>query len=123
MIVAALIAWPPADESNSHWAFQARGAVAAPAIADRCVRTPVDAFVLDKLRKVGLTPAPEAERGVSIRRLFFDLTGLPPTPDDVAAFLDDRSADAYERLVERVLASPRYGEKWGRHWLDVVRYS
>src|SRR6185369_675826 len=77
MIVAALIAWPPADESNSHWAFQARGAVAAPAIADRFVRTPIDAFVLDKLRKVGLAPAPDAERGVLVRRLFFDLTGLP----------------------------------------------
>src|SRR5882724_5863417 len=123
MIVAALIGWPPADETDSHWACQARRAVAAPAIVDRFVRTPVDAFVLEKLRKVGLTPAPDAERGVLIRRLSFDLTGLPPTPEEVAAFLNDAAPDAYERLVERILASPRYGEKWGRHWLDVVRFS
>src|SRR6058998_2763475 len=95
MIVAALLGWPPADESDAHWAFKTRREVAAPALVDRFVRTSVDAFVLEKLRKAGLTPAPDAERGVLIRRLFFDLTGLPPTPDDVAAFVDDRSPDAY----------------------------
>jgi hypothetical protein len=86
------------------------------------VRTPIDAFVIARLREKGLHPAPEADRRTLIRRLSFDLTGLPPTPEDVEAFLADRSADAYERLVDRLLASPAYGERWGRHWLDVVHY-
>src|SRR6185295_4099097 len=86
-------------------------------------RTPVDAFVLAQLEKAGLSPAPEADRLTLIRRVTFDLIGLPPTPAEIDAFLKDTSADAYEKLVERLLASPHYGEKWGRHWLDVVRYS
>jgi hypothetical protein len=86
-------------------------------------RTPVDAFILARLDKEGLSPAPEADRATLIRRLTFDLTGLPPTPAEVGAFVADQSPDAYERLVERLLASPQYGERWGRHWLDVVRYS
>jgi hypothetical protein len=85
-------------------------------------RTPIDAFVLSRLEAEGLVPAPSADRVTLIRRLFYDLTGLPPTPEEVDDFLADGAVDAYERLVDRVLASPHYGEKWGRHWLDLVRY-
>ena len=82
----------------------------------------IDRFVLAKLEADGLSPAPEADRRTLIRRLSFDLTGLPPTPEEVDAFLADRSADAYERLVDRYLASPQYGVRWARWWLDLARY-
>ncbi|WZO98393.1 PSD1 and planctomycete cytochrome C domain-containing protein [Isosphaeraceae bacterium EP7] len=85
-------------------------------------RTPVDAFILQGLAARGLTPSAEAGRGTLIRRLTFDLHGLPPTPEEVDTFAADPAPDAYERLVDRLLASPRYGERWGRHWLDVVHY-
>ena len=85
-------------------------------------RTPIDAFILDQLEKSGLNPSPEADRRVLIRRLTFDLHGLPPTPAEIDAFVNDKAPDAYEKLVDRLLASPRYGERWGRHWLDVVHY-
>jgi len=87
------------------------------------VRTPVDAFILARLEREKLTPTAPADRITLLRRVTFDLTGLPPTPEHVDAFLDDREPDAYERLVERLLASPRYGEQWAQHWLDVVRYA
>ncbi|MFO0928840.1 MAG: DUF1549 and DUF1553 domain-containing protein [Gemmataceae bacterium] len=86
-------------------------------------RNPVDALLLAKMEAKGLTPSPEADRRVLVRRLFLDLLGLPPTPDEIEAFLADRRPDAYERLVDRLLASPAYGERWGRHWLDVARYA
>jgi len=86
------------------------------------VRTPVDAFVLKTLEATGLAPAPEATRGALIRRLSFDLTGLPPTPAEVDAFLADQAPDAYERLADRYLASPQYGVRWARWWLDLARY-
>ncbi len=86
------------------------------------VRTPIDAFVISRLREKGLRPAPEADRRTLIRRLSFDLTGLPPAPADVEAFVNDPAPDAYEKLADRLLASPAYGERWGRHWLDVVHY-
>lgn len=86
-------------------------------------RTPIDRFILAKLEERGLTPAPEADRQTLIRRLTYDLIGLPPTPDEVDRFLADESPDAYERLVDRLLASPRYGVRWGRKWLDVARYA
>jgi hypothetical protein len=95
----------------------------ADAAQEQWVRTPVDAIILDKLLKVGLKPALEADRATLIRRLTFDLAGLPPTPEAVAGFVADPSPDAYERLVDRLLASPQYGERWARHWLDVVRYA
>jgi len=85
-------------------------------------RTPVDAFLLARMQTEKLHPSPEADRRTLIRRLYFDLLGLPPSPDEVAAFLADDSPDAYERLVDRLLASPHYGERWARHWLDVVHY-
>ena len=86
-------------------------------------RNPIDAFILKGLHEHGLTPAPEADRATLIRRLAFDLTGLPPTANEIEAFLADPAPDAYDRLVDRLLASPRYGERWGRHWLDLVRYA
>ncbi len=87
------------------------------------VRTPIDRFILAKLESKGLAPNPQAERGTLIRRLSFDLIGLPPTPEEVDAFLADDRPDAYERLVDRLLASPHYGERWARHWMDVARFA
>lgn len=84
--------------------------------------SPIDAFIRAKLGEQKLSPSPEADRRTLVRRLYFDLHGLPPTPEDVRAFVGDRSPDAYERLVDRLLSSPRYGERWARHWLDVVHY-
>ncbi len=86
------------------------------------VRTPVDAFVLAELEAHGLAPAPDADRATMIRRASFDLIGLPPAPEEVAAFVQDPAPDALEKLVDRLLDSPHYGERWGRHWLDVVRF-
>ena len=86
-------------------------------------RNPVDRFILARLESRGLTPSPPADNRTLIRRATFDLTGLPPTPGEVAAFESDASPDAYVRLVDRLLASPRYGERWGRYWLDVARYA
>jgi hypothetical protein len=85
-------------------------------------KTPIDAFVLARLQTGGIEPAPEADRFTLLRRACFDLHGLPPTPKQAAEFLNDKSPDAWERLIDSLLASPRYGEKWGRHWLDLVRY-
>ncbi len=87
------------------------------------VQTPIDAFVLEGLEKVGLTPAPPADKRTLIRRATFDLIGLPPTPEEIQAFLDDDSFEAFHTVVDRLLASPHYGERWGRHWLDVARYA
>ena len=87
------------------------------------LRTPVDAFVLSKLREHRLEPSPEADRRTLIRRVTFDLIGLPPTPEEIDAFINDASPDAYEKVVDQLLVSPHYGERWARHWLDVVRYA
>ena len=110
-----------------HWAFQPRKDVKPPLLADAAakawIRTAVDAFVLEGLRKAGLRPAPEASRADLIRRVTYDLHGLPPTPEEVAAFVADKSPKAYENLIDRLLASPHYGEQWARHWLDVVRFA
>jgi len=86
-------------------------------------RSPGDFFILAELEKRGLTPNPEADRRLLIRRLTFDLHGVPPTPEEIESFVRDHSPTAYENLVDRLLASPRYGERWARHWLDVVRYT
>jgi hypothetical protein len=112
-----------AAAARSHWSFQPVTRPQPPAVTDRSwVRTPIDAFVLARLEAEGLKPASEADRLTLIRRLTFDLTGLPPTPEEIRAFQQDKSPDAYEKLVDRLLASPHYGEHWGRHWLDVARY-
>lgn len=107
------------------WAFQPVRAVPVPGegFDPGLVRTPVDAFVLAALSERGLKPAPRAARATLARRVTFDLTGLPPTPAEVEAFVSDDRESAYKHLVERLLDSPRYGERWGRHWLDVTRYA
>jgi hypothetical protein len=109
------------------WEFQPRKDQDPPAFTDAAgkawVKTPVDAFVLAGLRKKGLKPAPQADRATLIRRITFDLTGLPPTPEEIDAFVADKSPRAWEKVVDRLLASPHYGEQWGRHWLDVVRFA
>src|SRR5207253_4243653 len=105
-------------------AFRPPQAVKVPAVRDGTrVRNPIDAFVLAKLEAKGLTFAPEADRATLLRRASFDLTGLPPTPDEVKAFLEDKSPDAYEKLIDKLLGSPRYGERWGRYWLDLAGYA
>jgi len=121
-------AWPSttpnAQLTNAHWAFQPVRRPAPPAVKNMAwVKSPIDAFILAELEKKGLTPAPPADRRTLIRRATFDLTGLPPTPEEVEAFIADRSPNAFAKVVERLLASPAYGERWGRHWLDVARYS
>ncbi|GAB4155740.1 MAG: DUF1553 domain-containing protein [Planctomycetaceae bacterium] len=121
--------WPKSltlkDSRREWWSFKPLKKTQVPTVSlkDRhWIRTPIDAFILQKLRRNRLHPSPQADRRTLIRRLSFDLHGLPPTPQDIQAFLSDRSPNAYERLVDRLLASPRYGERWGRHWLDVVHY-
>jgi hypothetical protein len=112
-----------AEERKTLWSLQP---VQRPALATvsrpEWLRTPVDAFILARLDAAKLSPSPEVDRRTLIRRSSFDLLGLPPSPEDVQAFVSDPSPDAYERLIDRQLASPRYGERWGRHWLDVARY-
>jgi hypothetical protein len=112
-------------EPETHWSLRPRTRPSVPEVRNPkfAIRTPVDAFILARLEKEGLSPSSEADRLTLIRRASFDLTGLPPTPSEIDAFLKDTSADAYEKLIDHLLASPHYGEKWGRHWLDVVRYS
>ena len=113
-----------APEDRAFWAFQPIRRPAVPVVrSPGRLRTPVDAFLLARLQQSGLTFAPEADRRTLIRRATFDLHGLPPTPQEVAAFLTDTAPEAYERLVDRLLSSPRYGERWGRHWLDVAGYA
>ncbi|WP_435010705.1 DUF1553 domain-containing protein [Tundrisphaera lichenicola] len=109
---------------RSHWAFQPVGRF-EPLQVGRADGSgnPIDAFLMDRLDKAGLAPSPPADRRTLIRRVSYDLTGLPPTPEEVEAFVNDPAPDAYLRLVERLLASEHYGEQWARHWLDVARYS
>ncbi len=112
------------EVDRTHWAFQTPVRPAVPKVKNaRWVRNPVDAFLLAPMEAKGLTPSPEADRRVLLRRLYIDLSGLPPSVDEMRAFLADRAPDAYEKQVEKLLSSPRYGERWGRHWMDVWRYS
>ena len=108
-----------AEGKSNHWAFQPINRPKIP----KGITHPIDAFVLLRLDKEGLSPSVEADRATLIRRVSLDLTGLPPTPEEVDAFLKDTSANAYEKVVDRLLASPHYGERWGRHWLDSARYA
>ncbi len=112
----------PWTQPAKWWSLTALRQPAVPKLNDAWIRTPVDAFVLAKLREKGLKPSPEADRRTLIRRLTYDLHGLPPSPEEVDAFIADQSPNAYEKLVDKLLASPRYGERWGRHWLDAVHY-
>lgn len=125
--------FPAAGPANNrtrdpnHWSFQPPAKVEVPQLvkvefADRA-HNEIDHFVLAKMESAGVTPSPQADRETLIRRLTFDLTGLPPTPEEISAFLNDKSDDAYSKLIDRLLESPAYGERWGRHWLDVARYA
>ncbi|MCI0359569.1 MAG: PSD1 and planctomycete cytochrome C domain-containing protein [Planctomycetaceae bacterium] len=112
------------DEDRQWWAFQPIRKATPPAAADdRWSRGPIDAFLLAPLASEGLAPAPEADRQTLIRRLSWDLVGLPPSADAVESFVADERPDAYERLADRLLTSPHHGERWARHWLDLVRYA
>jgi cytochrome c553 len=107
-----------------HWAFRPVTRPQVPSVKNKAwVKTPIDAFILARLEEKGLSPAKPADRRTLLRRVTFDLTGLPPTPDEVEAFVSDRSPGAWTNVVDRLLASPAYGERWGRHWLDVARYA
>lgn len=110
------------QHAQDHWSFQPLVRPVTPLLGDPWVVTPVDGFILERLRQEGLRPSPPADRVMLIRRLFLVMLGILPTPDEVGQFRDDADPRAYQRLVERVLASPRYGERWARHWLDVVRF-
>ena len=138
--IAALTSWvkmgapwgaqPPAGAGKlvptrtGFWAFQPPAETAVPRVQQSSwPKSPIDRFILAALEAKGLKPAPPANKRTLIRRATFDLTGLPPTPEEAQAFLADASPEAYPRLIDRLLASPRYGEKWGRHWLDVARYA
>ncbi|MBX3179144.1 MAG: DUF1553 domain-containing protein [Candidatus Hydrogenedentes bacterium] len=120
---------PPAEEEHGprggadHWAYQPLARPEPPAVEPAWSTNPIDAFIKAKLDEAGLAPAPPSPRGALIRRAYYDLTGLPPSPEAVEAFQRDDSPDAYERLVEELLASPHYGERWARHWLDVAGYA
>ncbi|MEZ5362719.1 MAG: DUF1549 and DUF1553 domain-containing protein [Bryobacterales bacterium] len=122
-IFLGLAALATAEPPSGYWAFQTPADTPPPQSPSSWIRTPVDAFVLAKLDEAGLAPSPEAEPRQLVRRVYLDLTGLPPTPEQVSAFLDDPSPRAYEDLVERLMASPQYGERWALKWLDVVRYA
>ncbi len=112
------------DADRAHWAFRPVKDYAPPVVRSAAwVKGPIDRFILAKLEESKLKPAPPASKLTLLRRVTYDLTGLPPTPEEADAFLADSSADAFTKVVDRLLASPRYGERWGRHWLDVARYA
>ena len=129
VILSGLEAAPAADKPFSekdrqYWALQPVRRPEIPKVKNAArVRNPIDAFVLQRLEEKGIPLSPEADRTTLIRRVTFDLIGLPPSSTELEAFLADKSADAYKKLVDRLLASPRYGERWARHWLDVARYA
>ena len=122
---AAIVDEPYISETDrAHWAFQPVERPKVPPTVDNAWgRNPIDAFILAHLEANGLTPNPPAGPVALVRRVYQDLTGLPPSPEQIDEYLADDAPDAYERLVDRLLASPRYGERWGRHWLDLVRYA
>ncbi len=115
---------PLTSFDRSHWAFRPVVRPLPPSVTEASwCRTPIDHFILAPLEQRGLSPLPEADRYTLLRRVTYDLTGLPPTPDEIDRFLSDDSPDAYERVVDRLLASPAYGERWALHWLDLVRFA
>jgi len=122
---ATLLKWvEQGAEWKTHWAYTAPVKTAVPEVrTEDWARNEIDYFVLDKLESLGISPSEEADKETLIRRLSFDLNGLPPTPDEIRTFKDDKSPNAYENLVDRLLASPRYGERWAWEWLDVARYA
>jgi hypothetical protein len=127
LLAAGLIAAPKAtftEKQKNYWAFQRVRRPEIPQVRQQAwVRNPIDAFVLSKLEAKGIRPSAEAEKRALLRRVTYDLSGLPPTPEEIDAFLADKSPAAYEKAVDRLLASPRHGERWARHWLDLARYA
>ena len=112
------------EKSKQFWSFQPVVRPEVPTTKRRdWIHNPIDAFILSRLEAASLSPVPPAEKTALLRRASYDLTGLPPTPEEVAAFLADNSPKAFERVIDRLLESPHYGERWGRHWLDVARYA
>ncbi len=124
LLLGCVAAVTPAEADSTHWAFRPVQAPAVPKVRDtEWVRNSVDAFILAKLEEKDLHPAPAADKLTLLRRVSFDLIGLPPTPAEQKAFLDDTSAEAFAKVVDGLLARPEYGERWARHWLDVARYA
>ena len=122
--VLAALPEPLPPDQHAAWLFRKPQAPAVPAVRQQeWVRNPIDAFILAGLESKGLSPAPPAGRRALIRRVYFDLVGVPPTPEEVQGFLQDPAPDAYEKLIDRLLADDRYGERWARHWLDLVRFA
>ncbi|MCB9873023.1 MAG: PSD1 domain-containing protein [Planctomycetaceae bacterium] len=122
--IALLKAWvEQGGEYDQHWSFRSIERPPLPVRETAAMRNPIDAFVSNRLQDANLSLADEADRSTLIRRVYLDLLGLPPSREDVNAFLADQRAGAYERMVDRVLANPHYGERWGRHWLDQARYA
>jgi mono/diheme cytochrome c family protein len=124
-LISSHVGSPPVDEqARNFWSFRPVVRPKLPAVKQQAwISSPPDAFILARLEGAGLQPAEPAARTTLLRRLYYDLIGLPPQPQEVAAFIADAAPDAYERVVDRLLADPRHGEKWGRHWLDLVRYA
>jgi len=115
---------PAAKKQPVLWSLTRPGLPDVPAVqGQQWIRNDVDRFILSRLEAKGLVPALEADKRTLIRRASYDLIGVPPSTDEIDRFVRDTSADAYEKVIDRLLASPRYGERWGRHWLDVARYS
>lgn len=124
LVFAATESKPFSATQKRWWAIQKLSQPAVPAVQDRAwVRNGIDAFILAKLESVGLKPNPQADKVTLLRRASLDLTGLPPTPEEVQSFVSDNDPGAWARVVDRLLASPRYGERWARHWLDLARYA
>jgi hypothetical protein len=122
--------WPGSENESDaesgeldHWSFKQVTAIAPPSINNEFVSNPIDAFILQQLNERNIVPNPRAPKAELIRRIYLDMLGLPPTPEEVSAFVADERLDAYQQLVERILASPHYGERWARYWLDLVRFA
>jgi hypothetical protein len=112
------------EKGRDHWAFQPPKRASAPAVKNaNWPRNDIDRHILAALEAKGLKPVGDADKAALLRRVYFDLIGLPPSPEEVGAFLDDKDPKAFDRVVDRLLSTPQFGEKWGRHWLDVARYA
>ena len=111
------------EQQRNYWAFQKVTKPAVPAVRSKQVHNPIDAFIVARLEAKNIQPNPPADKTTLLRRAYFDLIGMPPSPEEAQAFLSDNSPAAYEKVIDRLLASPQYGERWGRHWLDLARYA
>ena len=126
LLLTTLITGHPArgDNLRSHWAYQPLAQIQIPRTKNtNWIRSSVDSFILAKLESKALQPAAEADKRALLRRVYFDLIGLPPTPEEMRTYLSDPSPQAYESAVDRLLASPHHGERWARHWIDVVHFA